>query len=312
MRFQRSTCNNPKELDPKAFGKEETKAFNEADATEWTQRLANGSVAVAPAGKSKHIPRELIFTAPMRFVKTTKAKRLDELLAKSRLIIPGHRDPQLGLYKTDAPTTSSLAVMVVATLAAAHGWYTVFFDVSAAFLSGKEISRTVYVHGPADGLLSVNGRPTLKPYQLLQVLKGAYGQTEAPRRRYLRAREVFLVIGFLELCCARAVFILQDGGKTVAMLTLHVDDGLVVGDRSNGVYKKAIKDIYTKFNINEWHDLKKGLANYLGMRWSQNDKGVTLDMDDYIQNLTEMDMKSKDESSRLSEGAVHMFQEHAG
>ena len=78
-----------------------------------------------------------------------------------------------------------------------------------AFLSGKEIGRTVYTRGPPDGLPSVNGRPAVKPYQLMQVLKGAYGLTEAPRLWYLRARELLVEIGFVELCCARAVFILQ-------------------------------------------------------------------------------------------------------
>ena len=38
-------------------------------------------------------------------------------------------------------------------------WYIMFFDMSTAFLSGKEIGRAVYVRGPADGLPSVNGHP---------------------------------------------------------------------------------------------------------------------------------------------------------
>jgi hypothetical protein len=122
--------NNQKELDPKAFDQKEKEAFDQSDAAEWKQLLASGSVAVVPASEGSSIPRELIFTAPMRFVRTNKSKEPDQLQAKSRLIIPGHRDPQLGLY------------------------------------------RTVYVRGPADGLPSVNGSPALRPYQLLQLLKG--------------------------------------------------------------------------------------------------------------------------------------------
>jgi hypothetical protein len=218
-------------------------------------------------------------------------------------------DPQLGLYRTDAPTTSGLAVMVVASLAAGRGWYLRFFDVSTAFLSGKEIGRTVYVRGPVDGLPSVNGIQRVRPYKLMKVLKGAYGLTEAPRLWYLRARELLVdEIGFIELCCARAVFILQDKGETVAMLTLHVDDGMLAGDSSNRVYQKAVKDINSEFNIKEWHDLKMGTANYLGMRWKQDDQGVTLDMGEYIGNLTEMEIKKPtNEDLKLGDGAVHMF-----
>ena len=134
-------------------------------------------------------------------------------------------------------------------MAAGRGWYLRFFDVSTAFLSGKEIGRTVFVRGPVDGLPSVDGLPRVKPYQLMKVLKGAYGLTEAPRLWYLRARELLVEeIGFAELRCARAVFILQDNGETVAMLTLHVDDGLLAGDISNRVFQKALKDINKKLS----------------------------------------------------------------
>ena len=66
-----------------------------------------------------------------------------------------------------------------------------------AFSSGKEVGRTVYAQGPADGLPSVNGRSAVRPYQLMQVLMGAYGLTEAPRLWNLRARELVLEHGFL-------------------------------------------------------------------------------------------------------------------
>ncbi len=43
--------NNMKELDPKAFSDEEKQAFDEADAAEWKQRLASGSVALVPTSQ---------------------------------------------------------------------------------------------------------------------------------------------------------------------------------------------------------------------------------------------------------------------
>ncbi len=85
----------------------------------------------------------------MRFVRMSKSKEAGELQAKSRLVIPGHRDPQLGLCRADAPTTSGLAVMVVAPIAAAQGWFIIFFVVMTAFLSGKESERNVHTRGPA-------------------------------------------------------------------------------------------------------------------------------------------------------------------
>ena len=300
--------NNMKELDQRSFDKKEKQVFAEADLAEWKQWLASGAVQVVPGREESKVARELIFTAPMRFVRTNRSRQPDELIAKSKLIIPGHTDPQLGLYRTDAPTTSGLAVMVVATLAAGRGWYLRFFDVSTAFLSGKEIGRTVYVRGPVDGLPAVGKAQRVPPYRLLKILKGAYGLTEAPRLWYLKARELMIEVGFAELCCARAVFILRDKEETVAMLTLHVDDGLLAGDEGNQRYQRAVRDINSKFKIKEWHDLKKGTANYLGMRWTQDDRGVTLDMDEYIGNLTVMELKKPvQEEVKLDDGTVHIF-----
>ena len=92
------------------------------------------------------------------------------------------------------------------------------------------------------------------------------------------------------------------------MLTLHVDDGVLAGDCSHRVYQNAVKDINIKYNIMDWHELKMGTANYLGMRWKQDDQRVTLDMGDYIGNLTEMEMKKPtNEDVTLGDGALHMF-----
>jgi len=124
-----------KELEPKHFNRKEAKSFAQADAEEWRQWVANKTVDTRPVRDEKKIPKTKIITAPMRYVRTNRAKMWEEMIAKSRLIIPGHKDPQIGLYRTDAPTTSGLAVLVVAALAACLDWAGMLFDVSTAFLS---------------------------------------------------------------------------------------------------------------------------------------------------------------------------------
>ena len=79
------------------------------------------------------------------------------LKAKSRLVVPGHKDPDLGEFRTDSPTTSTLAVQVTAAIAVSMDWEGETFDVSTAFLSGKETTRNVYVRAPKDGLPAVEG-----------------------------------------------------------------------------------------------------------------------------------------------------------
>ena len=142
-----------------------------SDLDEWRQWIANKAVELVPEEIEKTIPAEKIITAPMRFVRTNKGKDSSSLEAKSRLVIPGHTDPQLGLYRTDAPTTSHLAVIVCAILSMSLGWGIEIFDVTTAFLSGMAMTRELYTKAPAEGLPAAGRWPRVRPYALLRVLK---------------------------------------------------------------------------------------------------------------------------------------------
>ncbi len=125
------------------------------------------------------------------------------------------------------------------------------FDVSSAFLSGSELGRQFFIRAPRDGPPTATGRPAARPRELLEVLKGAYGLAEAPRLWYLRARELLIEIGFVELSCARAAFISWNKDRTVGLLMVHEDDGTFIGDRGNNDYQRALKGTKSKFNIEE-------------------------------------------------------------
>ena len=66
--------NNMKELNPKTFGTKEKQVF-EADAAEWKQWLISGAVVLVPASQESGIPKDQIFSAPMRFVRTTRPRK---------------------------------------------------------------------------------------------------------------------------------------------------------------------------------------------------------------------------------------------
>ncbi len=197
-----------KELDPKLFDKEERNTISVADVSEWRQWVTNEVVKLVPSELEGEIPKTKIISAPMRFVRTNRSNSsTDPLEAKSRLVVFGFTDPALGLYRTDAPTTSHLAVMLRATLSLSHGWSMAIFDVTTAFLRGERMTRDVFAKAPVEGLPATETFPRIKPGQLLQLLKGAYGLSEAPRLWYLRARSLLEEIGFTELSVARAVFV---------------------------------------------------------------------------------------------------------
>ena len=145
-----------KELDPKYFDWKERSAFNKSDAEEWDQWVKNRVIRVLTPQEERRVPKDKIFSSPLRFVRTNKGEKIKELIAKSRIVVPGHKDPDLGEFRTDSPTTSTLAVQIAATIAVSKDWIGETFDVSTAFLSGKETTRQVYIRAPKDGLPAVD------------------------------------------------------------------------------------------------------------------------------------------------------------
>ena len=63
------------------------------------------------------------------------------------------------------------------------------FDVATAFLSGQETQRLEYAKAPPEGRRTsrcVDSMPPVRPYELMRLVKSAYGLSEAPRLWYLR------------------------------------------------------------------------------------------------------------------------------
>ena len=282
---------NQKELDPKFFDANERVAFNKSDVEEWKQWLHNSSVRLATPQEEQRVPKYKIISAPMRYVRTNRGRT--SLEAKSRIIIPGHLDPQLGSYRTDSPTTSWLAVLTMISVALCNDMLGSVFDVKTAFLSGLPLDREVYVRAPADGLPATDGHDVIAPFALLRVLKGAYGLTEAPRLWYLRARQLLRDCGFVELRCARAVFTLRCDECLVAVLTLHVDDGMLFGHEKHPAFKKAKALINEKFNIKQWHYLLPGVTmDYLGVQWLFEGDMLIAHMDVYVRALKQIELST--------------------
>ena len=95
-----------KELDPKFFSQQEQSDFDDADQKEWEAWLKNDVIRRLTSEEAKKVPKSRIFRVPARIVRVNKLPpgKLG-LKAKSRIVLPGHLDPDLGEVRTDAPTT---------------------------------------------------------------------------------------------------------------------------------------------------------------------------------------------------------------
>lgn len=141
-----------KELDPRWFNEQEAQKFAESDLKEWEAWIRNGVIERLTEDEARKVPKSSVFRAPLRMVRVNKSKNPKELQPKSRLVVPGHLDPGLGEYRSDSPTTTPTAVRMIKTICVSPEWDAFVFDVSTAFLSGKNTNRMVFVKAPPEGL----------------------------------------------------------------------------------------------------------------------------------------------------------------
>ena len=166
-------------------------------------------------------------------------------------------------------------------------------------MSGQPTTRKVYIRAPKEGLPATGDQAAVPPGRLLEIVKGAYGLTEAPRLWYLRAREILEGHGWKELQRSRSTFVSREEGRTIATLNLHVDDGIDLGEKEHLRYQKEIRDMSKSFHIKEWQNLKKGVA-YLGARWTLHEEGYIIQgMKKFIEDLPNIDDKKQPTQKEL-------------
>ncbi len=86
-----------------------------------------------------------------RVVQTNKSDKKNELIAKSRFVVPGHSDQDLGQFRIDSPPAPQLALYFLMVISASFGYDLMSFDVeTTAFLNGVALARELYCWRPND------------------------------------------------------------------------------------------------------------------------------------------------------------------
>ena len=292
-----------KELDPRWFSEQERLEFDKSDEVEWRAWEDHNVIKRLSPAEARKIPKDRIFKVPSRVVRTNKTP-LGQLglKAKSRIVLPGHVDPDLGQVRTDAPTTQMTSVRFAMAICLLKKWQCKLFDVSTAFLSGKSISRDLYVRPPAD-LKGVHAG------ELWQILRSAYGLSEAPRLWYMKAKEDLRQCGFEELAFAPATFVhkTQRSGKPciTAILCLHVDDGFFVAE--DGEVSETLQTaINQHFSIKEWTEVGEKATAFLGVKISRQKDCFENDMTEYVKAIQPAKVEGNTENA-LDAGQLKDF-----
>ncbi len=281
-----------KELDAKYFNEAERRKFFVSDSSESQSFLDTGAAVVISPRESLNIPEKRVFRVPVRYVRTNEDKSGEDenLIAKSRLVVPGHVDTdgevpvEDGGFRTDAPTASQLDFHMLCSLASRRNWKLTSFDVKTAFLSRENTDREIYCRLPREGL------PLVAPRSLIKLVKGAYGLREAPRLWYLRIRKLILQAGSEELRTSKGSFVLRDRqGKdstTVGMLVSHVDDACYAG--SGKVYDEAVQKLRKSLNIGK---IEVGEFEFLGRMVKQlGDETIEIHQHPFVEKIERVKM----------------------
>eukprot|EP00971_Amphidinium_carterae_P335930 6472029-Amphidinium_carterae.1 len=126
------------------------------------------------------------------------------------------------------------------------------------------------------------------PLAVMELLKAAYGLSEAPRAWYLEAVRLLEQQGWRELGEAKATFVHGPvNSKTQAILNLHVDDGLLGGDHESEYVQEVVNNIQKNFNIKAWNVVDHKGIDFLGAQIRKDKEAYILEMNAYVLNKLE-------------------------
>ena len=257
--------------------------------------------------RDKYVDPKRILSS--RFVLTNKGGYdLAEAELKGRLVLGGHKDPDMGRYTTMAPTAALLAHNLINWVSVQMGWIVHYEDVSSAFLQGKHLppEREVYVRLPKGYPEYVEAfiREKLGEMfrqDLLKLTKGGFGLPESPRLWYLEYSDVLKVCGINELSLLPRVFAaFHDDGTLRAVACIHVDDTRYAGDHTS---QQIWDEVHRRLRFGKLRKATDGWTKFCG-RWERqnvNTLEFEYTMNDYAKNLKKMIIRKTSDNTITQE-----------
>lgn len=212
---------------------------------------------------AEHPDTEII---PTRWVDTNKSEEGEEPQYKSRLVARGDLE-QNNRLRTDSPTSSQLFLNLIISYAASTNQGLRGGDISAAFLQGTGIKRSLALRLPADGIPD----PAIPEGSLLICEKSVYGTKDAPRGFWKGLHDVLVSCGLKEVPYETSAYYLPGRDGTVSgMLGTHVDDLLWCGIKEMDDIMQKVQQHYN-FRLTSSHEFK-----FCGRIIKQDSTGITI------------------------------------
>ena len=190
----------------------------------------------------------------------------DDHRIKARVCVRGFQEKTK--HRRDSPTASKVSQRLFLSKAVELEWKVHSLDVSAAFLQGDYIDRTVYVIPPKEFLPT---RPARQEAILWKLIRPLYGLTDASRKWYCRMDKELTKLGCLRSKYDHAVYNFWKGGELHGQVLLHVDDLLNGG--SDLFHRKVISSFMKMFTVGSKED-----TDFVCVGWhlKQSRQGITV------------------------------------
>ena len=299
--------------------------FREAERVQWEEHLSYDALEPMDLEASdvvrRQVPSERILRCRWAYKDKNWAKRREgeteaPWRCKSRLVIAGHTDPDLGNehLSTDAPTLSRSGLTCLLQLTAnglllKDRWNLSAGDIKCAFLTGSYLSRELYMHQPKTGF------PGMSPGQLVRIKKNVFGLATSPHEWWGDLQGGFRDVKvcdedgnefrFEQCGLDPCVFMLQKWnadtgsfeGPPAAYVGCHVDDLLVAAPDS---LRKKIEDgLSAVFPIDTWEE---GEFEFLGSQISVKKDSVEMVQEKYATTrLFQLDIPAGAEDGQLAD-----------
>ncbi|CAE7261754.1 RE1 [Symbiodinium natans] len=273
-----------KELPWSMIPGDQIQGFKDAEIKQWEEHVEHNALTPLSLEESRDISKnkgDRVLNSRFAYRDKLWSRRREQpdvgWKHKARLVISGHKDPDLmkGL-PTHAPTISRLGIHLLLQILASNlhcGWTGHAGDVTAAFLCGEELKRELYLRQPRTGL------GNLHPEQILRIRKPIFGLVDSPASWWTKLRRTLqsLVLKkdgktwkIVQCSLDHCIFMVQEVkavdsfgvevlDKPCGYLGVHVDDVLLIGqDEVCNIVKEQLS---TVFPIKEW---ESGKFDYVG------------------------------------------------
>ena len=199
---------------------------------------------------------------PTRWVDVNKAEVGQDDKLKSRLVVRGDLEDS-STMRTDSPTCSLSMISLTLCLSACKNTSLWSGDISAAFLQGSKLDRTLILSMPKG---RIPGEPDGRYYMVSSTI---YGTKDAPRGWFKNLHQTLQEKGFRPVPQESASYVLNDKkGELLGMVIVHVDDLLWTGGIE---IEKKMQEVCSIYNFGK---IEKDEFKYCGRDVKKDEKGI--------------------------------------